>query len=591
MRNKKTVLFGISILGCMGIILAASNGIDIVSADSAPEVWNHYPGVEAELDKDGYKEYWVNCTTHEVVFSEPQSGTINEGTLTELQIMDLANYDDGRFETRFRISTNEFAYGKYPQSVVTNTSVVNALESINVTNSKGYKEYNGNEYIKVSSNYYKVEPIVWKVLSSDSDSVLLLSEEILYGMRFDDDSNAYENSEIRSWLTVNFFDKAFKQINAIEEDDDTGDKIFLLSRSDYLNDSYGFSTSSEGSQTRVAQPTQYAKACGCYEYATAGVNYGNSYYWTHTAKEGGSSQAYYVGSGGRCDASSDVFSVTLSNCGVRPAIRLNLDPTYPLKESGRIPTYDSATNTVKYGMYPRTAINDSTILTALNNMYENSSHEQKEYVYGGQLYYPEVSHLAASVNWNFKNGDKILDNTLYWYRVEPITWKVLSSSENDKFLFATEAITCSKFDDSSNNYENSYIRHWLNNDFYNMAFGTSDSYIKVTTVVNSGCSDTEDKIFLLSMSETLDSSYGFRSSYGGVCDTAKQRKPTDYCVAHGNNPNEDTGNAGYSYCGYRTRTPGSNNKNACVYSGGYVNSGDPIIGTNYGIVPAMHISL
>ena len=78
-------------------------------------------------------------------------------------------------------------------------------------------------------------------------------------------------------------------------------------------------------------------------------------------------------------------------------------------------------------------------------------------------------------------------------------------------------------DGYANNYELSYIRRWLNDNFYNTAFANLEKEIIVNTNIDNGvlstgyssnsysCSNTDDNVFLLSYSEATDSSYGFNN--------------------------------------------------------------------------------
>ena len=99
------------------------------------------------------------------------------------------------------------------------------------------------------------------------------------------------------------------------------------------------------------------------------------------------------------------------------------------------------------------------------------------------------------------------------------------------------------YDVDSNNYKDSDIRTWLNNDFYNTAFTLGNEYIQTTTVDNSSltthyasnpyaCENTQDKVFLSSYKDYTNSAYGF-----GVKpiddDKAKECKPTDYARVNG----------------------------------------------------------
>ena len=115
----------------------------------------------------------------------------------------------------------------------------------------------------------------------------------------------------------------------------------------------------------------------------------------------------------------------------------------------------------------------------------------------------------------------------------------------------------------ANNYEHSEIREYLNNAFYNTAFNDEEkSYIVTTTVdnsfesiygsysANSGytedtfnyeCRDTEDNVFLLSLSDVNNTEYGFKDSYEAIIgndwstdfDTARLFYTSDFSRAMG----------------------------------------------------------
>ena len=193
-----------------------------------------------------------------------------------------------------------------------------------------YKYSNGNKVGTGGSNfqYFKVEPIVWCVLTKDYNSTgkaLLLAEKILIsGIPWDEKINNYMESNIRKWLNGNegselksdykegkgflqtaFTDKALKCIaettvdntatstipNTLTEEekrskwnegkndnacDNTKDKIFLLSEQEATKEEYGFAAYDayvEGN-TRIRVTTDYAKATGAYQDSTAGYGCG-----------------------------------------------------------------------------------------------------------------------------------------------------------------------------------------------------------------------------------------------------------------------------------------------------------------------------
>ena len=85
-------LFGGGML--LGVLFAGKTQIAHNILGSSDEVWNHYTGVDATLEKKGIKEYWVNCTTHESVFSAPASDHIVDmGAPSESFINSLPDND------------------------------------------------------------------------------------------------------------------------------------------------------------------------------------------------------------------------------------------------------------------------------------------------------------------------------------------------------------------------------------------------------------------------------------------------------------------------------------------------------------------
>lgn len=120
----------------------------------------------------------------------------------------------------------------------------------------------------------------------------------------------------------------------------------------------------------------------------------------------------------------------------------------------------------------------------------------------------------------FSNGDEMKDET-YYFKVEPICWRICENGSEEWYLLCDSVIDYRQYHswrgngytDQSNNYKNSDIRKWLNDDFYNVAFTLQQQeYIAVTEVDNSvastgyrknpcACENTYDKIFLPSYAE------------------------------------------------------------------------------------------
>lgn len=169
--------------------------------------------------------------------------------------------------------------GKYPQSVVTDLGIISDLNKITVTNSLGYIELYGQEYLYSNGNYYIVEELKWIVLSETTDGTYkLLSLNIIDRQKFYNNgssvggygsgayynirkiggtnvySNNYQFSNIRAWLNgydgteylvenynnKGFVDYAFSEIeykiiNDTILDDSSMDKVYLLNSSEWYN--------------------------------------------------------------------------------------------------------------------------------------------------------------------------------------------------------------------------------------------------------------------------------------------------------------------------------------------------------------------
>ena len=188
---------------------------------------------------------------------------------------------------------------------------------------EGYTYSDNSGVTEGSDVYFKVEPIIWRVLNSkdgkynESENPLLLAENILTGgIKWHSFQNNYMESNIRKWLNGNsgsgaqsdynggagFLQTAFtseaqglitpttvdnsalstnpdsndKQWNSGENqyasETKTKDKIFLLSVQEATKSDYGFGVYDASGQgnTRIRVTTDYAKATGAMQVSTSG---------------------------------------------------------------------------------------------------------------------------------------------------------------------------------------------------------------------------------------------------------------------------------------------------------------------------------
>lgn len=179
------------------------------------------------------------------------------------------------------------------------------------------------------------EPILWRVLEVEDNSVLLLAE---YGLickniheTFEDFT--WETSTLRNWLNTSFLDMAFtnQERKAILDSNidtpdniewgtkgggNTVDKVFLPSVQDVMNPAYGFPANMETSKARMLQCTAYARKNGGY----INKDNGNTCWWLRSP---GFHQKYadYVFTTG---AITENYFIGRRYDAIRPAIRVDL---------------------------------------------------------------------------------------------------------------------------------------------------------------------------------------------------------------------------------------------------------------------------
>ena len=260
-------------------------------------------------------------------------------------------------------------------------------------------------------------------------------------------------------------------------------------------------------------------------------------------------------------------------CGVRPAIRLEL------------PEGTADGDVIPFGSYPQTWVEDPATLAALNareltwssyGYYWGTDHFDGQMAPRDYMRYAEaeldgVRYRAVTFDyWRSNSHQKpaIKQNVgyvageVYWFRYEPIAWRVLDAAEgllvSDRQLdaqpFSNYVLSAGYnangyellWGDAGQNwyasdYEHSSLRSWLNGTFYAAAFDAEErARIPVTTVSNL-CDKTldgetgyeaydswptSDKVFLLSYEDAQNPAYF-------VDGKATRAEWTDYTVIQG----------------------------------------------------------
>ncbi len=220
-----------------------------------------------------------------------------------------------------------------------------------------------------------------------------------------------------------------------------------------------------------------------------------------------------------------------------------------------------------FGSYPQT-VKDASV-----NIISNEKDEYGYYTGSDCEKYALLKVNLYDSDYTFSNGETIIRNKEYYFKVEPIKWKILEDKNGKVFIFSELILDAHIFDDNSNYYAASSIRSWLNSDFYNKAFTDKQKELIENTTLKD-ISNITDKVFLLSEEEIENTSYGFNSN------NDRCKKVTDYAKAK--YAYESKGNKNGKYW---LRTPSYSG--ACdVYNLGYV-YWDYVSDVRHGVAPAL----
>ncbi len=246
---------------------------------------------------------------------------------------------------------------------------------------------------------------------------------------------------------------------------------------------------------------------------------------------------------------------------------------------------------IYFGKYPQTI--------KANNVSVSSFANENGYFIGSDGFeYAKVVANTYSNGYKFSTGASIEKGKEYYFKVEPIRWEIITENGNDMFLLCDMVIENKRYDDTFNNYKDSEVRAWLNNEFYTKAFSDLQKAMIETSIVDNSvastglsensyvCEDTQDKIFLLSYANATNNSYGLSS------DNYRKKISTDFARANKIYMDVDPRNYGYSSWWLRSPVNSDNSYVYQVFSNGRVDSvGDWVQNSHVGIVPALQIKL
>ncbi len=182
-----------------------------------------------------------------------------------------------------------------------------------------------NRYAEGTAPEVEPSPILWRVLETDGEKALLLSEYCLFTRVMHSNQEAYrtigahfEDTDLAEYLRSVFQGDAFTQqeLEALLAEEDTGLKVSLPSSKDINNKNYGMGTQ----KTRKAWATEYAiRVTGTFVYQKGGGQH--SPYWMKEQ----SASAPHAARTTKVDGKIGYLGTESDDIGVRPIIRLDLN--------------------------------------------------------------------------------------------------------------------------------------------------------------------------------------------------------------------------------------------------------------------------
>lgn len=218
-------------------------------------------------------------------------------------------------------------------------------------------------------------------------------------------------------------------------------------------------------------------------------------------------------------------------------------------------------------------------------------------------YRPFYTSYKASESNSYQDNNGYSTSTVYWFEYERIKWSILEEKDGKAMLIADLLLDSQNFEPSTSNstythsngesgyasnYELSYIRRWLNDNFYNTAFLSYENAIIQKTFVDNSSettntqpnhytgNDTEDKVFLLSYKDI--------STYYPD-DSERKASGTDYAKIQGLKVNSE------GCSNWWLRSPALATIACSVKDNGEFYYNDSVVKTTDGIRPVLVIEL
>jgi hypothetical protein len=203
------------------------------------------------------------------------------------------------------------------------------------------------------------------------------------------------------------------------------------------------------------------------------------------------------------------------------------------------------------------------------------------------FYYARVSPSTTYshyTSYKFDDGTAVEEGRTYYFKVEPIKWRILEIVEGKALLLSETILDYTTYNKGGgNDYTSSGVRAWLKGDFHSSAFkATQKAIIHVRE-------DIGDTVFVPSYDDMVNTDYGFSSDPNKTESTVRGRPLSDYLKARGAYMSTSIGVGNGSWW---TRTSASPGYTYAVWYKGIVGSvSADLPSEQYGMVPATVINM
>ena len=235
--------------------------------------------------------------------------------------------------------------------------------------------------------------------------------------------------------------------------------------------------------------------------------------------------------------------------------------------------YVRENDVIYFGEYPQTVKNRYVTVS-------DTPDSRGYYLGSDNEYYARVVATPYESGYTFSSDASITSGQEYYFKVEPIKWRIISENNGTAVLLCESIIASSRYDDLSNNYAESEIREWLNESFYNSAFSELERSLIQAVMIDGGVSDN---VYLASYADVSPLERSLRA-----------KNATDYARASGawvSTSYLDTHNGNGIWT---LRTPNDTYAhfvNECNHNGDISDGGTNISSKFLGVVPALTIKL